>query len=291
LETAKLRKKLITIGGFALEQNTVIAGKIKTFYLSAGKGEPLVLLHGAGGGAILWGPIINLLSKHFHVLAPDVVGYGESDKPDAAYDKNFFSTWFRSFCDSLNMGKINLLGNSQGGAIAIQFTLDNPDRVKKLILVCSAGFGRWGISPGAMFRMAAANIFPTRRTVQRIVKYLVHNTDNFPDDGIAYLLEVIRSPGGKLPFLNGRGRAVAPFSLDKLRKIIHPALIMWGEKDRILPVSHGKKAYEKLPDARLRIIPDAGHAPFIDLPEQFKDIIIHFIKPESCQKTDEKKFL
>ncbi|MDX2439505.1 MAG: alpha/beta hydrolase, partial [Desulfobacterales bacterium] len=206
METATLRKRLITFGGLTVEQRTVIAGNIKTFYLSAGTGEPLVLLHGAGGGAVLWGPVIDLLSKHFHVIAPDVVGYGESDKPDAPYDKKYFSAWFRSFCDSLNMGKINLLGNSQGGAIAMQFALDNPGRVKKLILVGSAGFGGWGISPGAMFKMAAANIFPTRRTVQKIVNHLVHKTDNFPgDDGIAYLLEVIRSPGGKLPFVNGKG--------------------------------------------------------------------------------------
>ncbi|HUT44378.1 MAG TPA: alpha/beta hydrolase [Desulfobacterales bacterium] len=282
METATLRKRLINSGGFTVEQKTVIAGNINTFYLSAGTGEPLVLLHGAGGGAVLWGPILDLLSKHFHVIAPDVVGYGESDKPDAPYDKVFFSTWFRSFCDSLNMGKINLLGNSQGGAIAMQFTLDNPDRVKKLILVGSAGLGAWGISPGAMFKMAAANIFPTKRTVQKIAKYLVHKTDNFPgDDGIAYLLEVIRSSGGKLPFVNGKGRAVAPFSSDKLRQITNPALIIWGAEDRILPVSHGKKGHEKMPNAKLRIIPDAGHTPFIDLPEEFKDIILHFIKPES----------
>ncbi len=279
METATLRKRLITFGGLTVEQKTVIAGNIKTFYLSAGTGEPLVLLHGAGGGAVLWGPVIDLLSKHFHVIAPDVVGYGESDKPDAPYDKKYFSAWFRSFCDSLNMGKINLLGNSQGGAIAMQFTLDNPGRVKKLILVGSAGFGGWGISPGAMFKMAAANIFPTRRTVQKIVNHLVHKTDNFPgDDGIAYLLEVIRSPGGKLPFVNGKGRAVVPFSSDKLRQITNSALIIWGAKDRILPVSHGKKGHEKMPNAQLRIIPDAGHTPFIDLPEEFKDIILHFIK-------------
>ncbi len=278
--TATLRKKLIIAGGLTVEQKTVNAGNINTFYLSAGTGEPLVLLHGAGGGAVLWGPIIDLLSRHFHVIAPDVVGYGESDKPDALYDKKFFSTWFCKFCDSLNIEKINLLGNSQGGAIAMQFTLDNPDRVKKLILVGSAGLGGWGLSPGAMFNMAAANIFPTKRTVQKIVKYLVHNTDNFPgDDGIAYLLEVIRSSGGKLPFVNGKGRAVAPFSSDKLRQITNPALIIWGAKDRILPVSHGKKGHKKMPGAQLRIIPDAGHTPFIDLPEEFKDIVLHFIKP------------
>jgi len=276
METATLRKKLITAGGLTVEQKIVNAGNINTFYLSAGTGEPLVLLHGAGGGAVLWGPIIDLLSRHFFVIAPDVVGYGESDKPDAPYDKKFFSTWFCKFCDSLNLEKINLLGNSQGGAIAMQFTLDNPHRVKKLILVGSAGLGGWGISPGAMFNMAAANIFPTKRTVQKIVKYLVHKTDNFPgDDGIAYLLEVIRSSGGKLPFINGKGRAVAPFSSD----ITNPTLIIWGEKDRILPVSHGKKGQKKMPGAQFRIIPDAGHTPFIDLPEEFKDIILHFIKP------------
>jgi len=279
METATLRKRLITFGGLTVEQRTVIAGNIKTFYLSAGTGEPLVLLHGAGGGAVLWGPVIDLLSKHFHVIAPDVVGYGESDKPDAPYDKKYFSAWFRSFCDSLNMGKINLLGNSQGGAIAMQFTLDNPGRVKKLILVGSAGLGRWGISPGAMFNMVAANIFPTRRTVQKTVKFLVYKTDHFDyHDGIDYLVEVIRSPGGKLPFLRGKGRAVAPFSSDELCQITNPALIIWGAKDRILPVSHGKKGHEKMPNAQLRIIHDAGHTPFIDLPEEFKDIILNFIK-------------
>ena len=278
METATLRKKLITAGGLTVEQKIVNAGNINTFYLSAGTGEPLVLLHGAGGGAVLWGPIIDLLSRHFHVIAPDVVGYGESDKPDAPYDKKFFSTWLCKFCDSLNIEKINLLGNSQGGAIAMQFTLDNPNRVKKLMLVGSAGLGGWGISPGAMFNMAAANIFPTKRTVQKIVKYLVHKIDNFPgDDGIAYLLEVIRSSGGKLPFVNGKGRAVAPFSSDKLRQITSPALIIWGEKDRILPVSHGQKGHKKMPGAQFRIIPDAGHTPFIDLPEEFKDIVLSFI--------------
>jgi len=275
-----LRKKLVTAGGLAVEQKTVIAGSINSFYLSAGKGEPLVLLHGAGGGAVLWGPVINLFSKHFHVIAPDVVGYGESDKPDAPYDKKFFSSWVCNFCNSLNMGKVNLLGSSQGGAIAIQFALDHPDRVKKLMLVGSAGLGAWGISPGAMFKMAAANIFPTKRTVQKIVQYLVYKKENFPgDDGISYLLEVIRSPGGKLPFLNGKGRSVSPFSSEQLRQITHPALILWGGKDRILPVSHARKGQGKMPDAQLRIIPDAGHTPFIDLPEEFTNIILHFIKP------------
>ncbi len=282
METSSLRKKLIAAYGLAVEQKTVIAGKIKTFYLSAGTGEPLVMLHGAGGGAVLWGPIIELLSKHFHIIAPDVVGYGESDKPEAPYDKKFFSTWLSNFCDSLNIEQMNLLGNSQGGSIAMQFALDNPARVKKLILVDSAGLGAWGISPVVMFKMAAANIFPTKRTIQNIVKYLVHKNHDFPgDDGIDYLIEVIRSSGGRLPFVNGKGKAVRPFSSDQLRQISNPALIIWGAKDRILPVGHGKKGHERMPNARLKIIPDTGHTPFIDRPEEFKDIVLHFIKSES----------
>ena len=279
MEISTLRKKLITACGLRVEQKIVPAGNINTFYLSAGAGEVIVLLHGAGGGAVLWGRIIDLLSKHFHVIAPDIVGYGESDKPDAPYDKKFYSTWFRNFCDSLNMDKINLLGNSQGGAIAVQFALDNPDSVKKIILAGSAGLGGWGISPVAMFNMAAANIFPTKLTVQKIVQYLVYKADNFPgEDAVAYLVEVIRSSGGKFPFINGKGRAVAPFSSDKLQQIKNPALIIWGDRDRILPVRHGKKGHKKIPGAQFRIIQEAGHAPFIDQPEEFKDIVLDFIK-------------
>ncbi|NNK85509.1 MAG: alpha/beta hydrolase, partial [Desulfobacterales bacterium] len=196
--------------------------------------------------------------------------------------KKFFSTWLCHFCDSLNIEKMNLLGNSQGGSIAMQFALDHPERVKKLILVDSAGLGTWGISPGAMFKMAAANIFPSKRTVQNIVKYLVHRKDNFPgDNGIDYLIEVIRSPGGRLPFVNGKGKVVRPFSSHQLSRILNPALIIWGAKDRIIPIGHSKKGCERMPDARLKIIPDTGHTPFIDLPEEFRDIVLDFIKPES----------
>jgi 4,5:9,10-diseco-3-hydroxy-5,9,17-trioxoandrosta-1(10),2-diene-4-oate hydrolase len=282
MNTKSLRKKLIKAFGLSVEQNTVIANSIKTFYLSAGSGEPLVLIHGAGGGAVMWGPIIELLSKHFHIIAPDVIGYGESDKPEGRYDKKFFSNWLLGVCDALNIEKVNLLGNSQGGAIAMQFTLDNPLRVKKLILVDSAGLGTWGISPAAMLKMAAANLFPTERTVKNIVKYIVYKNDNFPEnDGINYLIQVIRSSGGKRPFVNGKGRAVAPFSSEQLSQITNPALIIWGEKDRILPVKHGKKGNARIPHARLEIIPDTGHTPFIDLPEEFKDIVLGFIEPKS----------
>jgi len=94
--------------------------------LFTGSGQPVICLHGGGAGAVTWYPSIDPLAKYFHVIAPDIVGFGESDKPDAAYDRPYFVTWLKSFMLELGISKAHIAGLSQGGAIALQFTLDYP---------------------------------------------------------------------------------------------------------------------------------------------------------------------
>lgn len=94
-------------------QGTVMAGSVKTTYLSSGAGQTLICLHGAGAGAVTWYPSIGVLSKHFHVIAPDIVGYGESDKPDASYDRVYFSKWLKDFLSALGIAKAHVVGLSQ----------------------------------------------------------------------------------------------------------------------------------------------------------------------------------
>ena len=122
-------------------ESEVIAGSIRTAYLSSGAGHPLICLHGAGAGAVTWYPSIGAMSKHFHVIAPDIVGYGESDKPSAPYDRPYFSNWLKEFLLALNISKAHIMGLSQGGAIALQFVLDHPEMVDKLVLVDAGGLG------------------------------------------------------------------------------------------------------------------------------------------------------
>ncbi|WP_417887530.1 alpha/beta fold hydrolase [Zunongwangia sp.] len=108
----------------------------------AGNGYPVILLHGTGAGSVTWYPSISILSKYFQVIAPDIVGYGESDKPNnVPYNRPYFAKWLKGFMEKLKISKANLVGFSQGGAIALQFVMDNPNMVNKLVLVNAAGLG------------------------------------------------------------------------------------------------------------------------------------------------------
>src|SRR3954464_15638033 len=104
--------------GVSVEEGEVIIDSIKTAYLSAGSGDCVLCLHGAGAGAVTWYPAINAISNSFHVLAPAIVGYGESDKPKAPYDRPYFSKWLNGFLMALKISRAHIVGLSQGGAIA-----------------------------------------------------------------------------------------------------------------------------------------------------------------------------
>jgi len=99
------RQKLIDKIGIPVEQGDVYVGSVKTAYLSAGSGQPAVLVHGAGAGAVTWYKTIASLAESFRVFVPDVVGYGESDKPKAPYDRPYFATWLRGFFGALGIQK------------------------------------------------------------------------------------------------------------------------------------------------------------------------------------------
>jgi 4,5:9,10-diseco-3-hydroxy-5,9,17-trioxoandrosta-1(10),2-diene-4-oate hydrolase len=210
------RQKLTDRVSVPLQQETLFAGTIKTTYLSAGIGVPVVLLHGAGEGAVGWYPVIGPLSAHFRVIAPDIVGYGESDKPSAPYDRPYFSAWLGEFLDALHLQKINLIGTSQGGAISIQFALDNPERIDKLVLVDSAALGGKGIAIGALVGLLWQNTFPSRAASRWLRRYCVYDKENIDEALADYKNEVCRKAGGKRAFWQGRGRTVAPVPLEQL---------------------------------------------------------------------------
>src|SRR5438094_40669 len=118
------RKNLIDKIEGLVEQREVTVGNVETSYLSAGNGKPAIFLHGAGAGAVTWYPSIGNIARGLQVIAPDIVGYGESGKPDAPYDRPYFSKWLKNFLNELNIPKAHIVGLSQGGAIALQFAID-----------------------------------------------------------------------------------------------------------------------------------------------------------------------
>jgi len=274
---------LITRIGVLSEKRTVYAGPVKTSYLASGSGNPVLLLHGAGKGGIQWYTVIGPLSREFSVIAPDIVGYGESDKPSASYDREFFVNWLCEFVDALNLDRIDLVGTSQGGAIALQFALENPERVSRLVLVNSAGLGEvaQNVPVAVKLRMMWHELFPSSASSEWFLRrHALFNAENV-DQGMLELEEygraVLRMPGGRRAFWQGRGRAVEAMPVDQLKRIMNPTLLIWGEEDCTFPLSSAVVASELLSNARVEVISKAGHICFLERPTEFNQTLREFL--------------
>jgi 4,5:9,10-diseco-3-hydroxy-5,9,17-trioxoandrosta-1(10),2-diene-4-oate hydrolase len=262
-----------------VEQREVTIGTIKTTYLSCGNGEPVIFLHGAGAGAVTWYPSISTISKHFQVLAPDIVGYGESDKPDAPYNRPYFSKWLKDFLKELKISKAHIVGLSQGGAIALQFAIDNAEMVNKLVLVDSAGLGA-KVSFWPLIGTIWMNSFPSSMANRFNSRYILHKPINRDPNHSSYSIAVLKYKGGKNAFKQGRGSAVSKISEELLKQIENETLIIWGKDDKLFSVEYGEAAARLIPNAKLHLIPNAGHLPLMDQPELFNRILDDFLKSE-----------
>jgi 2-hydroxymuconate-semialdehyde hydrolase len=270
------RQEIINRIEVPVEQREVTAGSVKTAYLSAGSGPPVVCLHGAGAGAVTWYPSISALAEHFHVIAPDIVGYGESDKPKAAYDRPYFAAWLRDFFLALEIPKAHVIGLSLGGAISLQLSLENPEMVEKLVLVDSCALP--AKAPfGFLFGLFWSYSFPSMAASRYMSRYLVAKPGNMDPNFGPYSLQVLKKPGGKNVFPQGSA-AVSAMPEEELRQIQHQTLIIWGEDDRVFPTATGEAAAQIMPNAKLHRIQDAGHIPFMDQPEVFNDVLLQFLR-------------
>lgn len=279
------RQALIDKIDCSVKQGQISAGSVNTAYLSAGEGLPVIFLHGAGAGAVTWYPSIGAVSKSYHVIAPDIVGYGESDKPDAPYDRAYFSKWLNEFLSALNISKEHVVGLSQGGAIALQFALDNPDMIDKLVLVDAGGLG--ARLPFASFLgMLWLNIFPSSLANRFYSRFILFNPDSRDPNRGQYSVEVIKKTGGKNAFQQGRGAAVSTISENLLRQIKKDTLIIWGENDQLFAIEHGEAAAKAMPNARLCRIPCAGHLPLMDQPEIFNATLLEFLNENILAKVE-----
>jgi 4,5:9,10-diseco-3-hydroxy-5,9,17-trioxoandrosta-1(10),2-diene-4-oate hydrolase len=211
------------------------------------------------------------------VIAPDIVGFGESDKPKASYDRTYYAAWLRDFLLALEIQKAHAIGSSMGGAISLQFSMENPEMVEKLVLVDSGALG--ASTPfGALLGIFWTYVFPSLAAGRYMSRYLVAKPENLDPDFGPYSLEVVKKPGGKNVFWGGAGAAVSAMPEEELRRIQHETLIIWGEDDSFFSIASGEAATQIMPNARLHRIRDAGHLCFVDQPEAFNDTVLQFLR-------------
>jgi pimeloyl-ACP methyl ester carboxylesterase len=262
---------------------------INTRYWQMGEcGSTVILLHGGNGSIEFWLYNIATLAQHHQVYAFDMVGAGKSDCPNADYSLADQAEFLRSFIAELAIESATLIGNSMGGGVALEFTRLYPDRVDRLVLVDSMGFGS-EISLGIRLITlpAIVNLLrPGRWMIPAMLKSNFYDGNSLPLEWIEFRYPIFAIPGRnhvilKLGQSNFNLVGVLPEVyqpiLASLPNIIQKTLIIWGDCDRIIPVKHAYIAAERLPNSQLAIFPNCGHHPYLEYPAKFDRLVLEFL--------------
>lgn len=285
-ERLALRQKLLGFFGVPVEDRMVnvdLDGEIvKTAYLQYGTagGPPLVLLHGANTNACLWFPVMGKLAEHFTVIAPDIVGYGESDKPRRApYDLPYFARWLAGFTQALGYQKIIPVGTSKGGVIALQLALDYPPLVEKMALVGTGGLGKVHMPTGLKWALLWWHLFPSKRTLARVRKFNKRQVVTEQSELFGrYRMLILKSRGGKQVFFKSARKVTRVLPDDELKRIIQPTLLIWGDEDIVFPREVMQRGVDLMQNARLEVVHAAEHIVFYDQPAEFNHILLAFLQ-------------
>lgn len=260
------------------------------------RNPPVLLIHGIGRSLEDWDPQYERLSGDYRVIAVDVPGFGFSDRPDGPITLSTFAKGTLGAVDALGETRpLHIIGNSLGGAIALQTLASRPERVASLALINSAGFGS-EVTP--LLRLLAVPVIgplSTKRTTRSAARMLERACFNDPalateariDRAMAIAAkphhgEVMLATATELATARGIKagwrRQLAAFAALHPR----PTLVMWGEADRVLPAHHIEEARRVFPHAELHLLPGVGHMPQIESPELFAGLVGPFLDRASA---------
>src|SRR3954451_13293976 len=261
-------------------------------YRQAGDGPVLLLIHGITSSADTWREVMPILAENHLVIAPDLVGHGRSAKPRGDYSLGAYASGIRDLLLALGHDRATVVGHSLGGGVAMQFSYQFPERTERLALISSGGLGeevhallRAATLPGSEIVLPLLASRPlldagewVGRTLGRLglrvgpdvaemARGYASLADRAARAAFIHTLRGIIDAGGQR--VSARDRLYLAAEL--------PTLIVWGDRDPILPVEHGREAQGLIPGSRMEVIPDAGHFPMLDDPYRFARLLRGFI--------------
>jgi pimeloyl-ACP methyl ester carboxylesterase len=257
-----------------------------------GTGPAVLLIHGIAGSSETWDQVIPLLARDYTVIAPDLVGHGESDKPPGDYSLGAHASVLRDLLSVLGIGRVTAVGQSFGGGVAMQLAYQYPECCERLVLVDSGGLGRevsWLLRiltiPGVEYALPV--LFPSfvRDRGNDLIRFLhragfrharavegwrAYASLTESENRMAFVrtLRSVVDPGGQS--VNAMDRIYLTARM--------PTLIVWGGRDNMIPVSHAHAAHEAVAGSRIEIIEEAGHFPHVEEPMRFVEILSDFVE-------------
>ena len=272
----------------------VKVGNINTRFWAAGdKGTAVILLHLGGGSVENWVHNINAMAQRHRVYAIDVVGAGRSDKPKLPSNwkdfSNYTAQFISDFMETLHLERASLVGNCIGGYHSLYFALRFPDKLEKLVLVTSWGFGR---DVPFLFQLAKLPIIgeiiirPSRKVTAKFWKSMVYDQALITDETVETYYQIASLPGASksaltmlrvIEDIRGIRADITRYLTDNLPTITAPTLIVWGQQDSYRPVAHAYVAKEKIPNSELHILDPCRHLPQLECPDEFNKTLLEFL--------------
>jgi pimeloyl-ACP methyl ester carboxylesterase len=264
----------------------------RVIYRVAGSGPPIVLIHGMLNSSNHWRSVALNLASDYTVIAPDLIGHGDSAAPRGDYSLGAHAASIRDLLAAIGVERATVVGHSLGGGVAMQFFYQFPQRVERLVLISSGGLGH---------EVSAALRTATLPGVSSVLSLTIHPR----------LLDRLWETGRRLRERNARAgvyiqafaRALRPLEnadareafLQTIRAVIDvhgqrvsatdrlyllasmPTMIVWGERDNTIPLRHGREAHEAIPHSHLRTLPRAAHFPHLEDPDGLSEVLREFI--------------
>jgi pimeloyl-ACP methyl ester carboxylesterase len=261
-------------------------------YRAGGSGPVIVLIHGMAGSSATWRAVMPALAEHFTVIAPDLMGHGDSEKPRGDYSLGAFASGVRDLLLALGHERATVVGQSLGGGVAMQFAYQFPERCERLVLVSSGGLGeevslllRLLTLPGAelVLPLACTNwLHDAGVNVARWFARIGLRTGPHLDE-VWGSYGSLADPETRTAFVHTlrsvvdvAGQRVSAADRLYLASEV-PTLIVWGDHDRIIPVAQGRATHDAIPGSRLEIFEGAGHFPHCERPDHFARVVADFM--------------
>ena len=263
--------------------SSINAGGITTNYHDQGAGDSVLLLHGSGPGVSAWANwrlVIPHLAENFRVLAPDIVGFGFTDRPEAiSYD---METWLRhalDFLDAMEIEQAHVIGNSFGGSLAVALAIQAPQRISRLVLMGSVGL-EFELTEGLDLTWGYT---PSIENMRRLLDLFAYDRSLVNDELARLRYEASIRPGvqesyaAMFPAPRQDGIRKICSSEDDVRNIEHETLIIHGRDDRIIPVSVSEHLFRCIKNSQLHIFGNCGHWTQIEHNRRFNQLVSDFL--------------
>lgn len=267
-----------------MQRKYVEAAGLRTHYLHAGSGRPVILVHGGGAGADAygnWNQTIGEFARHHEVFALDMVGFGSTEKPDPAgftYSTPARVKHLIGFIEALGLRKASLVGNSMGGSASLGVAMQRPELVDRLILMGSAGLSRYD-KTGAPQPLTGYKS-PDKEAMRKLVKHLTYSYEP-SEEMLEYRVRLTSDPATLAAY-----RATMQWIIDQgglfyeeadIARVTAPTLIVNGKEDKVNQVWKALRFSELINPSWLYLIPECGHWAMIERPADFNAASLHFL--------------